>query len=65
MICRARAPRCSACPLRRSCDFRATNRARVTATPALMETRLGRARPRRRTRALSERSGRVVSPRSR
>src|SRR6202022_2916485 len=22
MICRARAPRCSACPLRRSCDFR-------------------------------------------
>jgi len=22
MICRARAPRCDACPLRRSCDFR-------------------------------------------
>ena len=38
MICRARAPRCDACPLRRSCDFRrnaqASTRAVVRSRPA-------------------------------
>jgi A/G-specific adenine glycosylase len=38
MICRSRAPRCDACPLRRSCDFRrnapASTRAVVSSRPA-------------------------------
>jgi A/G-specific adenine glycosylase len=41
LICRARAPRCDACPLRRSCDFR---RAFVSSRPARSR---GRGSPRR------------------
>lgn len=49
MICRSRAPRCDACPLRRSCDFRrnapAPSRAVVRSRPARSR---GRGSPQRR-----------------
>jgi A/G-specific adenine glycosylase len=37
MICRAKAPRCEACPLRRSCVFRRTSRLRL-ARPAVVSS---------------------------
>lgn len=43
MICRARAPRCDACPLRRSCDFRRNTTGSVT---VFVSSRPGRSRGR-------------------